>query len=111
MVGLSAASLLSGPKGSESLAFYIKLQGRLLRPLLEADKPSAPIELRRALGTIDHLLGDYITGERLGTGAWNLSQDPETWGPRRTRRSRELAGTGPWRALCHQLDDSFEPIA
>jgi len=57
------------PEGIRVAVFYTKLQGRLLRPLLEADKPPAPIELRRALGTIDHVLGDYITGARLGTAA------------------------------------------
>ena len=46
--------------------FYTKLQSRLPRPLLEADQPPAPLKLRRALGTIDHVLGDYITGARLG---------------------------------------------
>ena len=81
-------------EGLRVAVFYIKLQGRLLRPLLEADKPSAPIELRRALGTIDHLLGDYITGARLGTGAWNLSQDPQRPGDQ-----EELDGRGNWRAL------------
>ena len=57
------------PEGIRVAVFYTKLQSRLLRPLLEADKPPAPIELRRALGTIDHVLGDYITGARLGTAA------------------------------------------
>jgi len=56
-------------EGIRVAVFYTKLQGRLLRPLLESDKPPAPIELRRALGTIDHVLGDYITGARLGTAA------------------------------------------
>ena len=56
-------------EGIRVAVFYTKLHGRLLRPLLEADKPPAPIELRRALGTIDHVLGDYITGARLGTAA------------------------------------------
>jgi len=57
------------PEGIRVAVFYTKLQGRLLRPLLEADKPPAPIDLRRALGTIDHVLGDDITGARLGTAA------------------------------------------
>lgn len=57
------------PEGIRVAVFYTKLHDRLLRPLLEADKPPAPIELRRALGTIDHVLDDYITGARLGTAA------------------------------------------
>jgi hypothetical protein len=57
------------PEGIRVAVFYTKLHGRLLRPLLEADKPPAPIELRRALGTIDHVLGDYITNARLRTAA------------------------------------------
>ena len=38
-------------------------------PLLEADKPPAPVELRRALATIEHVLGDYVTNARLGAAA------------------------------------------
>jgi len=49
--------------------FYTKLRSRLLHPLLEADKPPAPIELRRALATIDHTLSDYLANARLGTAA------------------------------------------
>src|SRR5271165_3041624 len=44
-------------EGIRVAVFYTKLQARLLRPLLESDKPPPPIELRRALGTIDHVLG------------------------------------------------------
>jgi hypothetical protein len=56
-------------EGIRVAVFYTKLQGRLLRPLLEAHEPPAPIELRRALGTIDHVLGDYIANARLGMAA------------------------------------------
>ena len=56
-------------EGIRVAVFYTKLHDRLLRPLLEADQPPAPVELRRALGTIDHVLGDYIKGARLGTAA------------------------------------------
>jgi hypothetical protein len=56
-------------EGIRVAVFYTKLHGRLLRPLLEGDQPPAPVELRRALGTIDNVLGDYITGARLGTAA------------------------------------------
>jgi hypothetical protein len=57
------------PEDIRVAVFYTKLYGRLLRPLLDADQPPAPIELRRALGTIEHVLGDYITNARLGTAA------------------------------------------
>ena len=50
--------------------FYTKLRGRLLGPLLDAgDQPPAPLELRRALATIDRTIATYITGARLGTAA------------------------------------------
>jgi hypothetical protein len=49
--------------------FYTKLHARLLGPLLEADTPPAPPELRRALATIDHAITDYITNARLGLAA------------------------------------------
>ena len=38
-------------------------------PLLEADQPPAPVEIRRALTTIERLLSDYITNARLRTAA------------------------------------------
>jgi hypothetical protein len=57
------------PEGIRVAVFYTKLHGRLLRPLLDAHQPPAPIELRRALGTIEHVLGDYIANARLGTAA------------------------------------------
>ena len=57
------------PEGIRVAVFYTKLQARLLGPLLEADKPPAPLELRRALATIEHVLGDYVTNARLGVAA------------------------------------------
>ncbi len=57
------------PEGVRVAIFYTKLQARLLRPLLEADKPPAPIELRRALATVERVLGDYVTNARLGAAA------------------------------------------
>ena len=54
-------------EGIRVAVFYTKLRNRLLGPLLEADKPPAPLELRQALGTIDHVLDDYVTAARLGT--------------------------------------------
>lgn len=58
------------PDGIRAAVFYTKLRTRLLHPLLDAaDRPPAPIELRRALATIDRTLTTYITGARLGTAA------------------------------------------
>src|SRR5208282_4610178 len=56
-------------EGIRVAVFYTKLQARLLRPLLEADKPPAPVELRRALATVERVLGDYVTNARLGVAA------------------------------------------
>ena len=57
------------PEGIRVAVFYTKVRSRLLGPLLEADQPPAPAELRRALGTIEHVLGDYISNARLGLAA------------------------------------------
>ena len=57
------------PEGIRVAVFYTKLHHRLLSPLLEADRPPAPPEIRRALTTIDHTLTHYITNARLGTAA------------------------------------------
>jgi hypothetical protein len=57
------------PEGTRVTVFYTKLRDRLLHPLLEADKPPAPPELRRALTIIDRATSDYITNARLGLAA------------------------------------------
>jgi hypothetical protein len=50
--------------------FYTKVHGRVLRPLVAAaDQPPAPIELRRALATVDRAVADYVTHARLGAAA------------------------------------------
>jgi hypothetical protein len=54
------------PEGLRVAVFYTKLRDRLLRPLLVADGPPAPVELRRALATIDRAVDDYVTNARLG---------------------------------------------
>lgn len=41
--------------------FYTKVYDRLLRPLIAADQPPAPAELRNALKTIERHVHDYIT--------------------------------------------------
>ena len=57
------------PDGAKVAIFYTKLHNRLLRPLLAADQPQAPAELRSALRTINHQIEDYITRARLGRTA------------------------------------------
>jgi hypothetical protein len=57
------------PDGLKVAIFYTKLHNRLLRPLLAADQPQAPAELRAALRTIDQHIEDYITCARLAKAA------------------------------------------
>ncbi|MGH3402278.1 MAG: hypothetical protein ACRDRJ_07150, partial [Streptosporangiaceae bacterium] len=57
------------PDGLKIAIFYTKLHNRLLRPLLAADQPPAPPELRHALRTIDQHIDDYVTSARLGRAA------------------------------------------
>ena len=57
------------PEGIRIAVFYTKLRERLLGPLLDADQPPATLELRHALGTIDHAIADYVTNARLGVAA------------------------------------------
>jgi hypothetical protein len=53
------------PDGIRVAVFYTKLQNRLLRPLLDADKPPARIDIRRALKTLETAVNDYIHHARL----------------------------------------------
>ncbi|HSU35638.1 MAG TPA: hypothetical protein VLJ88_08255 [Propionibacteriaceae bacterium] len=57
------------PDGQRVALFYTKVHDRLLRPLIAADTPPAPVELRRALQTIDRHLNNYIDHARLGKAA------------------------------------------
>ena len=52
-------------QGIRVAVFYTKLQNRLLRPLLDANKPPAPAEIRRALATLEHAVADYVQNARL----------------------------------------------
>jgi hypothetical protein len=56
-------------EGIRVAVFYTKLQNRLLRPLLDADKPPAPIDVRRALTTLERAVKEYIHGARLAPAA------------------------------------------
>jgi hypothetical protein len=51
--------------GQRVAIFYTKVHNRLLRPLLAADQPPAPPELRKALHTIDTHVAQYIDTARL----------------------------------------------
>ena len=42
------------PDGIRVAVFYTKLRNRLLRPLLDADRPPAKAEIRQALRTLEH---------------------------------------------------------
>jgi hypothetical protein len=53
------------PDGIRVAVFYTKLQNRLLRPLLDADKPPAPPDTRRALRKLEHAVNDYTHHARL----------------------------------------------
>ena len=57
------------PDGIKVALFYTKLHNRLLRPLLAADQPQAPPELRAALRAIDQHIDTYITRARLSRAA------------------------------------------
>jgi hypothetical protein len=52
-------------EGIRVAVFYTKLQNRLLRPLLDADKPPAPTQVRHALATLAAAVNDYVNNARL----------------------------------------------
>jgi len=56
-------------EGQRVAIFYTKLHNRLLRPLLAADRPPAPTELRAALATIDRHVNAYLADAHLQTAA------------------------------------------
>ena len=51
--------------GQRFAIFYTKLHNRLLRPLMAADRPPAPLPVRQALHTLDHAVQDYIDNARI----------------------------------------------
>ena len=60
------------PDGQRVAIFYTKVHNRLLGPLIAADAPPAPTELRRALATIDRHVAGYAATARLGNAAQQL---------------------------------------
>src|SRR5260370_9491582 len=58
------------PEGARVALFYTKTHGPLLRPLIPAaDQAPAPIELRRALATVDRVIAGYADQARLAIAA------------------------------------------
>ena len=57
------------PDGQRFAVFYTKLHNRLLRPLMAADQPPAPPEIRQALATLDRHVTRSIDLARLATAA------------------------------------------
>jgi hypothetical protein len=57
------------PEGQRVAIFYTKIHDRVLRPLNAADAPPAPLELRRALATVDRHVHSYLDQARLGNAA------------------------------------------
>jgi hypothetical protein len=57
------------PDGQRVALFYTKVHDRLLKPLIAADRPPAPLELRSALATVDRHVNNYIDTARIGKAA------------------------------------------
>ena len=63
------------PDGIRVAVFYNKVHARVLRPLVAApDQPPAPIELRRALRTIDRIIHNYVDNARRTPPAERLAE-------------------------------------
>ena len=72
--GTGAKTYVTTPEGIRRVVFSTKLQTPFFGSLLKAERPPTPIELRRALGTVDRVLGDDVADASLGPGAWSLSR-------------------------------------
>jgi hypothetical protein len=59
---------LETPDGQRVAVVYTKVHHRLLRPLIAANTPPAPLPLRQALRAIDHHIDDYITETSIARG-------------------------------------------
>jgi predicted MarR family transcription regulator len=53
------------PEGQRVAIFYTKVHNRLLRPLIAAHDPPAPLPLRQALQVINQHVDSYITQARM----------------------------------------------
>jgi len=68
--GSSAPTATSSPpNGTRAMIFYTMLHNRLLQPLLAADQPQTPNQLRAALRAIDQHIDDYIHRARITPAA------------------------------------------
>ncbi len=84
------------PDGLKVAVFYTKLHNRLLRPLLAADQPQAPPELRAALRAIDQHVNGYITQARLNPAASKLDTNVQKLTP----TPAATPGCAPASTLC-----------
>ncbi len=57
------------PGGQRVAVFYTKVHDHLLTPLIAANQPPAPPDLRRALRVTDHHVNTYTDQARLGKAA------------------------------------------
>ncbi len=57
------------PDGIRVALFYTKVHDRLLTPLLAADRPPAPPQLRQAIRTVERAVEDYVTNARIRPAA------------------------------------------
>ena len=60
----------AGPRATPSdgqrfAVFYTKVENRLLRPLLAADHPPAPMPVPQALRTLDRAVTNYVSEARM----------------------------------------------
>ena len=53
------------PDGTRFALFYTKLHDKIFLPLMSADHPPAPNDLRQALTTIDHHINNYLNNAQL----------------------------------------------
>jgi hypothetical protein len=56
-------------EGLRTAVFFTKLHRRILGPLLEADQPPSPLQVRRALATLEHAIQKQIDHARLKPAA------------------------------------------
>ena len=62
--------------GQRFAVFYTKVHNRLLRPLMAADQPPAPIEVRQALRVLNRAVTDYIDQARIAASELGSSFKP-----------------------------------
>ncbi len=71
------------PEGIRVVVLYAKLHTHLLRPLLEADKPPALVELRRAWPRLERVFGYDVTNACLES-QFKLVTRSRGWRTKRT---------------------------